>query len=270
MQDFTRRWPGGSPSVVTVLLVVNVLCFFAQTICELASPGSMEHYLELSRNGLQLGFYWQLITYTFLHAGPLHLLVNLLTLYFAGREVEAIVGPRHLLAVYFGGGVLGGVAHLLFTTAPVLGASAGVLAVFIAFTTILPELELTLLLFFVVPVKMKARYLAYGLVGTSLFFAATGTGGNVGHVAHLGGCLLGWIYAKQLGFGNPLRIQKYIFARRQQAERHQRMSPSQFISAEIDPILDKISREGIHSLTRSERRILEKGREKIAHKTARL
>jgi hypothetical protein len=65
-----------------------------------------------------------------------------------------------------------------------------------------------------------------------------------------------------------LAIQRYIFERRQRAARLDRMTAEQFISAEIDPILDKVSRNGMHSLTRAERRILEKGREKIAARTS--
>ena len=139
----------------------------------------------------------------------------------------------------------------------------------IAFTTIEPEIELTMLLFFVIPVRLKAKYLALGIVVFSIIMAVGSAKSGIGHLAHLGGCLLGWVYIKQLGFGNPLRLQKYLFEKRQRAERHARMSPAQFINQEIDPILDKISREGIHSLTRTERKILEKGREKIAQRTAR-
>jgi hypothetical protein len=90
---------------------------------------------------------------------------------------------------------------------------------------------------------------------------------EIGHVAHLGGCLVGWIYARALGYGNPFRLQEYFDRNRDLEDRVKRLSPEQFISEEIDPILDKIAREGIHSLTWSERRILEKGREKIARKT---
>ena len=89
---------------------------------------------------------------------------------------------------------------------------------------------------------------------------------DIGHVAHLGGCLVGWIYARQLGFGNPWWIQRRIMERRQREERLERMSPDQYMVEEIDPILDKIARDGIRSLTRGERRILERGREKISQK----
>lgn len=272
LQPFTRRWPAGHPAVWMVLVAANVACFLTQNIVDLAGAGSVERLFGLSAYGVSRGFVWQFFTYAFLHHDPLHLLANMFLLYFAGREVEAILGPRHFLGIYFGGGLLGGLMQWavvqrtlppLDNLATLLGASACVLAVLIAFTTILPELELTCLLFFVIPIRLKAKYLAMSVIGASLVFLATKSLGNIGHWAHLGGCLFGWLYVKQLGYGNPLRIQKYFFEKRRQAERFDRMSPAQFISEEIDPILEKISHDGIKSLTRGQRRILEKGREKI-------
>lgn len=271
IRSFSRGWPEGQPSLLAILIIANVVCYLAQAIIgHFVAPGLMERWFALSWEGLRAGCFWQLGTYMFLHGGPWHLLVNMLMLYFAGREVESILGRKHLLAIYFGGGLLGAIGHLVFTDAGVsiVGASAGVFAVLVAFATILPELEVTLLLFFVIPLRMKAKFLAMGLVGVSAFFILSGASGNIAHIAHLGGALLGWVYVKQLGFGNPLRIQRYIFEKRQRDERRERMTPAQFINEEIDPILDKISREGMHSLTRAERRILEKGREKIAKKAS--
>ena len=271
LQALARGWSSGRPAVCIILVAANVGCFAAQAIIGYLSGNAydIDKMFGLNRDAvLHSGYAWQLLTYMFLHQGPLHLLVNMLAFYFAGREVEAIIGPKHLLGIYFGGGLLGGLAYLLFGPAiPLIGASAAACAVIIAFTTILPEIELTVWLFFILPIRLKAKYFAAGLVGISAALAIFWPGlGQTSHLAHLGGCLLGWIYIKQLGYGNPLRIQKYIFARRQRAERYARMSPAQFISEEIDPILDKISRDGIHSLSRTEKRILEKGREKIAKK----
>ncbi len=271
LQALARGWSSGRSAVCIILIAANVACFTAQAIFVHLSGSAealdVEKLFALNREGFA-HHSWQLVTYMFLHANMLHLLVNMLAFYFAGREVEAIVGPKHLLGIYFGGGILGGAAELLFGHASRLeGASGAVCAVLIAFTTILPEIELTVWLFFVVPIRLKAKYFAALLVGISAVMVfLLPTFGTTSNLAHLGGCLLGWLYIKQLGYGNPLRIQRYVFARRQRAERYARMSPAQFISEEIDPILDKISRDGIHSLSRSEKRILEKGREKIARK----
>jgi hypothetical protein len=73
---------------------------------------------------------------------------------------------------------------------------------------------------------------------------------------------------KQLGYGNPLPIQRYIFERRQRMARLDRMTADQFVKTEIDPILEKIAQHGMKSLTRGERKILEQGRAKIEGKPA--
>jgi len=270
-QSFNRSWSGRNFSTVSILIGVNVGVFVFQWILGLFAPDFVGKYLALSGEGVRRGFEWQFVTYMFLHGGFFHLAFNMLTLYFAGREVEVIAGRKHLLGMYFAGGLIGGIAQILLSNPhlELVGASAGVFAVLIAFTTIYPEMELTLLLLFVIPVRVKAKYLALGLVASSLFFSFSGLWGGVGHFAHLGGCLVGWIYAKQLGFGTPLRLPRFFYRKRERLEKIQRMTPEEYISKEIDPILDKISREGIHSLTRAERKILEKGREKIERKTSR-
>lgn len=270
-QPFTRRWQNGRSPLLAILIGINVAVFVLQLAEHFAGVSFLERYGALSPEGIREGYFWQFFTYMFLHSvdNPLHIVANMLTLYFAGREVEAIVGPKHFLAIFFGGGFLGGLLTVVLQGESLIGASGGVFAVLIAFTTLIPETELTLLLFFILPVRMKAKYLAWGLVSFSALAIIFNLLPAWGHLAHLGGCALGWVYIKQLGFGNPLRIQQYMFQRRQRQERLLRMTPEQYISEEIDPLLDKISRHGIHSLTRAERRILEKGRDKIASRTSR-
>lgn len=269
-QSLTDRLIGTQGSLTLLLVVLNVLCFLAQLLADWISPGWMEQWLALSRTGILNGYIWQFFTYMFLHGGVMHLLVNMFTLYFAGREVEALTGRAHFLGIFFLGGLIGGVAQIVAVSGgSLMGASAGVFAILIAFTTIFPEVQLTCLIFFVIPLRIKAKYLAMILVLSSIAFVLTGSIQEIGHVAHLGGCLVGWVYVKRLGFGNPLRIQAYFDRKREFAARVKGMSPEEFISEEIDPILDKIAREGIHSLTRLERKILEKGRDKIAQKTSR-
>ena len=129
-----------------------------------------------------------------------------------------------------------------------------------------------------IPVRVKARNLALLLTGSTILFILVPYLDNLGnhavdalsrnpvliaHYAHLGGCIFGWLYVKQLGYGNPWRIQTYFFEKRQLEERRKHMTSAQFIAEEIDPILEKISRDGVRSLTRNERRILNMGREKM-------
>jgi len=266
---FPSRWSRGRNSVVTWLIAVNVAVFILQWGVRGFAPGFFDTFFALSWRGIDHGYYWQFLSYMFLHGGVIHLLVNCLGLWFAGREVETVCGRGHLLGLYFTGGFFGGLAQLLVgsATMELVGASAGVCAILLAFTTILPELEITALLFFVIPLRMKAKWLGRIVIGTSILFALVGFGSDIGHLAHLGGALTGWIYARRLGYGGAFWLQRMFRDRKRLQERRERMNPTEFISEEIDPILDKISREGIHSLTRAERRILELGRDKIANKT---
>ena len=290
LQPFTHRWPAGHPPLWIVLIAANVGFFLVQKLVDASQPDLAESYAALTGAAISHGYVWQFVTSTFLHLNVMHLLTNMVLLFFAGRELEALVGPRHFLSVYFGGGILGGLVQLMvgLPESPthaytgMIGASACVLAVVIAFTTILPELELNCLLFLVIPVRLRAKTLAFGIVSVTVFFIlipymrqlthiasvnhvlwVIGNNPVTAHYAHLGGCLFGWLYVKQLGYGNPWLIQKYFFDRRQQAERLEHMSSAQFITEQIDPILEKISRDGIQSLSRSERRILQMGRDKI-------
>jgi len=279
IQPFIPRWTTGRRSVVTLLVAASVLAFVAQNIVENSYKGFTGQWLCLSWAGIQHGYYWQFISYLFIHGEPggpvmigvVHLFVNMMTLYFVGREVEGIAGPRHLLGMYFLGGFIGGLVQILAVPGiPVAGASAGVCAVLIAFTTILPEFEVTLLFFFVIPIRLRAKYVGWMVAGAAAVLPLLRVMPDVAHLAHLGGCVVGWIYARQLGFGNPWWIQRRIIERRQREARLARMDPDQYMVEEIDPILDKISRDGIRSLTRHERRILEQGREKISQKDTRI
>ena len=275
IQPFIRRWSAGRPSVTALLIALSAGAFAAQMIAEffLSDHGGKDLFLRwfaLDAASIHAGEYWKFFTFPLLHHDPLHMIGNMLLLFFAGREVEPIVGRRHFLALYLGGNLLGGIAHwLAMPEVELVGVTAGVTAVFVAFTTILPELEVTVHLFFVLPLRLRAKYLAIALLGLSAVFWVTLTTPVIGPAGMLAAGLFAWVYVKQLGFGNPLAIQRYIFAKRQRAARLERMSPDQFISVEIDPILEKISTHGMHSLSRAERKILEQGRGKIATKTTR-
>ena len=277
-QPFTRH-SAGRPTVTSLLVALGVGAYVSQEVITFMLSDQdggrmLWQWLALDGAGIRDGQYWKFFTHPFLHTNvlhiPLHLIVNMLLLYFAGCEVEPIVGRWNFLGIFGVGALLGGIAQSLVLPAEtIVGMSAGVVAVLIAFCTILPELEVTLMLFFLVPVRLRAKHLAVALVLMNVALCYTHTLPAIGPVAMLAATVAGWLYVKQLGYGNPLAIQRYIFEKRERAARLERMSPEQFISGEIDPILDKISREGMHSLTRAERKILALGKDKIAAKPAR-
>ncbi|WP_026462869.1 rhomboid family protein [Adhaeribacter aquaticus] len=219
---------------------------------------------------------WTLFTYFFVHKDWLHIIFNLLNLYWFGMLVREYLGSKKLVSLYILGGFLGGVIYLLFYNlvpffiargnAEMIGASASILAIIVAAATLLPDYTFNLLLFG--PVKIK--YIAAFLVLLSISGAVGDNAG--GNVAHLGGALIGFIFIKQLQRGNDLgrpihgfwAIISGLFSRRPLMKVSYKNpatggfsmpngKPSQI---EIDLILDKISRSGYESLSKEEKQKL--------------
>jgi len=278
-------------SATVVLLVVNVVAFILQNVLYTFLPSfRTDAYLALSVDGLRHGFAWQLLTYQFMHGGWLHLLLNCWAIFVFGREVEGTLGWKGFLALYFSSGVIGGLFQTLAGVlmggafaAPVVGASAGAFGLVAAYSTLYPERPLTLLLFFIIPVSMRAKFLL-------LFSAVLAVCGiifpmdNIAHAAHLGGMLTGIVFVRyvihwpwhwprlQRTRSRPLRplveVPRRSSARWGQTQGgvDEDLPPDEFLSKAVDPILDKISAHGIQSLTERERRILETAREKMARR----
>ncbi|MEQ1852301.1 MAG: rhomboid family intramembrane serine protease [Chthoniobacteraceae bacterium] len=266
---FPRVWAPGRSSGVLVLFWTMIFWGSAQTVLWFAKVSDPLDWVSLDPAAIGDGEFWRLFTYQFLHAGVGHFMVNLLVLWFAGREIEPIVGRHHFLALCLVANLVGGLLNLLVPAqAIVVGFSAAAAAVLVAYATIMPELEQTLSFFFLFPLRFRAKYFAAAMILFGIVCLATGTMGELGPAGILAGSIIGWAWARKLGFGNPLWFQRIAFERRQRALRIERMSAEDFISLEIDPILDKISRDGMRSLTRAERRLLEQGRKKIAIRTA--
>jgi hypothetical protein len=100
------------------------------------------------------------------------------------------------------------------------------------------------------------------LLLTLLMLAVDRTGAVV-YSAIPGGLGAGWLYANLLGFGHASWLRRFMRRRREAVERMQRMSREEFIEQELNPLLEKIARTGMRSLTREDRRILERAREKV-------
>ena len=277
-------------SVTVTLLIINVVAFILQNVATFYAPSlPVGKYLALSKAGLSNGYVWQLLSFQFLHGGVLHLLLNCWALYVFGRAVEDAVGRRSFLLLYFSSGVLGGlcqmVGALLWSShlgGAVVGASAGVFGLVAAYATLYPERQLTLLLFFVLPISLRAKFL---LLFSALMavFGIVFPDGQVAHAAHLGGMLMGIAYVRQiihwqwswLSFRRPPRrppprelvkvmASKWPGARKASPGASDPISTEEFLSREVDPILDKINAHGIQSLTERERKILETATKRIS------
>ncbi|MEY2466962.1 MAG: hypothetical protein QOD03_1483 [Verrucomicrobiota bacterium] len=210
-RDYMRQPAGGvNWSATIVLLALNIVAYVFQVTL---MPRLIDSaYLALSLEGLLHGYLWQLLTFQFMHGSVMHLLLNCWALFIFGREVEFELGKPRFLTLYFLSGVIGGLFQMLvsylwphyFAYSPdgspisVVGASAGVFGVVAAFAMLYPTRRLTMLLFYVIPVNMKAK----SLLWFCLIVAALGIGfpnsviqtilgGNVAHAAHLGGILTG-------------------------------------------------------------------------------
>jgi membrane associated rhomboid family serine protease len=265
----TQRWTQHQQIVLLTLIGANVAFFVAQLFLEAFQPGFVRDYLALSSRGIRSAYSWQFITAIFLHYGPWHLLGNMLVLYLLGRDLESILGSKHFFYLYLTGAFAGELGHIFLMPADcvLLAASGGVAAVLVAYATILPELELTATMFFILPIRLKAKHLASAAFAISVLLMCVDRTGLVIHSAYLGGCAAGWFYVHLLGFGRPWFWQRFLRQQRTETERHEQMSLDQLMTEEIDPLLEKISRHGLVSLSRNERRILFRAREKILRKT---
>jgi membrane associated rhomboid family serine protease len=183
--------------VTVVLCALMVGVYGLEVLAAGGISGFMERW-ALSGDGLARGQWWTLVTHVFVHANLLHLLVNVLALWFMGPEVEWMLGRRRYVILFLLSGIGGGILQTMFA-APVtelVGASGAVCGVLLAFTTAYPEMPLRALLFFVIPVSMKAKTLGRGLVLVSLVCAVLNFFPQVGHLAHLGGALTGALLSR--------------------------------------------------------------------------
>ncbi len=207
--------------IMWTLVVCFALQSFSELLFEYQTPTT---WLQLSRVGVTEHLaLWQLVTYALLHGGIWHLLMNLLGLWMFGGDVERVLGSRgfvrYLVICIVGGGVAYlATAMLTGSNSPVIGASAGVLGVLVAFAVFFPERELFL---FPLPFPIKARTLAliygaidlYNAMASNLGHSAATTsgGGVVAFTAHLGGMLVGFLYlvifvrGGGIGWRNPFK-----------------------------------------------------------------
>ncbi len=288
-RQYMRRDNVPTPwSITIVLLVFNILVFFLEYSDGKRSENWFLKYGALSLEGLKRGFIWQFITFQFLHGGLPHLVLNSLGLYFLGRPLEGMLGRRDFIKLYLFSGVLGGVLQTLLAfvsprfAGPMVGASAGICGLIAAFSVLAPDSQIYL--WFVLPIR--GRYFLPIMFGLTLLFLVTSSEDSyVAHAAHLGGMLGGLAYLKwRHGLGVPLfswpRFRRALprrelvttrsarsrssFWRKESSKLADDLPPAEFISREVDPILDKISAHGIQSLTERERKILEAARAKMS------
>jgi len=181
--------------VTLILFGINLAFFLIEEIFRIFFDSSLFPLMALSREGFSEGGWWQLVTHGFLHGNLFHLIVNMVALWFTGPLLEELLGGWRYLGLYFGGIVAGGLLQTFGSPESVdlVGASSAVCALLVGFATLLPRLEITALIFFVIPVRMKAAMLGWLIVGVSILFWAFGIEPGIGHLAHLGGAIAGFV-----------------------------------------------------------------------------
>ena len=282
-------------TVLTRLLYLNATVFILIKVIEVigvlsASPAlapTVISFLSVPASiGALLSKPWTPLTYMFTHQGFIHLLFNMLWLWWFGKIFLAYLDQRKLLSLYIMGGLGGALLYVgVFNIFPAfadtvnvsiaLGASASVMALVIATAVYLPEMEMHLL--FIGRVKLKYLALVTFLI-TSVFDFSVNTGGKI---AHIGGALMGLAYGYGLKNGKDIGAwinsiidffvtlfrpgkKLKVTYRKSKAEFDARQTKTDYdynkAKAErqkaVDHILDKISKGGYDSLTREEKEIL--------------
>lgn len=207
---------------------------------------------------------WTILTYQFLHAGFLHLLFNMIALYFFGPRLEDRLGGKHFLAMYLVSGASGAVLSVFTPTAAIVGASGAVFGVLLGFARYWPREKIYI--WAILPVE--ARILVIFLAALSLYGGIAG-GGNIAHFAHLGGFVGGWVYLKVLERNSEAeRFKRRVEAAQapkapkgREVERWRRVDRDRLHPLnreEFDRILAKAERMGIGSVTLQERAFMER------------
>ncbi len=297
----------GITPVVKKLIIINVAIFVAMIFGRGIFP-SLFSDLVINQYGQVIGreasnfnkifglynpyffdkfYFWQLITSQFIHGGFFHILFNMFTLFMIGKAVEQQIGSKAFLKLYLFGGVFAGVINLLlsrYSAGPTVGASGAICAIVAAFGLMNPKTPLTVLIL-IFPITMRARTFVLGFAVITALFALK-SGGNIAHLAHLGGLVFGWMYVynilnihKLINSGgqyvshgtapfdwkNWVKKFKQKFAKGPKLYKGQAFEDANFTDAnykknesEIDKILDKMSKNGIHSLSDKEWKILDK------------
>ncbi len=270
-------------SIAEKLIAINVLVFLVNRLVPFlmgSNPELIEQWFWLPK-GLNefISQPWSLVTYSFFHSTFGHIFWNMLLLYFSSRILLNLFGNRKFINIYFLGVILGGLVFVAaynifpaFTklSSYLIGASAGVMAVLIFVCTYIPNQEVRVFFF-----NIKLWYIGAFAVLIDLLQMPTGNAG--GHLAHLGGAVLGYFYARQLTNGKDIGegFSKMLDSLGNMFKPKQRKAPMKTVyktkkasssskanyskdshQKKIDTILDKISKSGYESLSKAEKDFL--------------
>ena len=266
-------------NTLETIILINVIVFIIAFILRAFDLGWLR-WLELPKDFFDfIKQPWSIFTYGFLHYGFFHILFNMLILYYLSRITMNLFKTKMTLNIYFLGIIFGGLSFLfIYNVLPdgslrsvnsLIGASAGVRALLIFICAYMPQTEMRFFTF-----NIKLYYIGIAVVIIDLLGLLSANQG--GHIAHLGGSLLGYLYATQLQRGNDIGkgFERFmdsiatLFKSKPQLKTVHKSSKKRFAGKDkqefnqfskqkrIDLILDKISKSGYESLTKEEKEFL--------------
>ncbi|MEO8226039.1 MAG: rhomboid family intramembrane serine protease [Gemmatimonadota bacterium] len=218
---------------------------------------------------------WSFVSYMFVHGGFMHLALNLLGLVVFGSAVESRMGSRQFILFYLYCGIFAaGISMILgrmMDVGPFVGASGAILGLMVAFAMFWPDAEM---LIFPLPVPIRAKTLVTVVIGIELVLALRAHSDGIAHPAHLGGALAGWIFLRVQHLSRrepaePARsVERVVMVQSGASDEPERRAPAtpvrkrprievDAMAVELDRVLDKISAQGLSSLTVAERSFLD-------------
>lgn len=269
-------------NVAEKLIAINVIVFvfFGLTSFLFQTTVVFDWFVLSKEFSSLLSKPWSVFTYSFLHQGFLHLVFNMVTVYYVSKLFLVKYNSKLFLNTYLLGAIVGGVLFLLsYNLFPVfnnqlsylVGASASVMAVLIFVCASLPQMEVSIFTF-------KVKLWQLGLFFVVLDLVQIPYGNSGGHIAHVGGALFGYFYATQYKKGNDIGegfekmmdtvVSWFSFKRKSNLKtvhktRAQKRASGKTIhqkkrikQEQIDTILDKISKSGYESLSKEEKAFL--------------
>ncbi|MCB1145210.1 MAG: rhomboid family intramembrane serine protease [Leptospiraceae bacterium] len=274
---------------VKVLLLINLGIFFIQLVSNFAlNQAGIRQYSQFVQFFalwpdliVERFWAWQLFTYMFLHGDFFHILFNMLALWMFGSDLESEWGMKRFVQYYllcgFGAGLFIFLIPILLNqaTAPTLGASGAIFGILLAYAIYWPDRKL--LFMFIFPIKVKYFVLIIGFISLYLTFDQ-GAAAEISHVGHLGGLITGYLVLIS-GFArssanvtaartfkstwNPVHRIKMYRQRKRWLKQQKEQFEMLHMEEKVDSLLDKISREGMRSLSASERKFLKLASEKM-------
>lgn len=270
-----RGGGAGGISANKALILANAVVFVIQLMTTKPGANPLRGFGAFTTEAMVRGLeFWRVLTFQFLHADIMHILMNMIGLWVFGQFVEAYLGRARYLALYLTSGIAGAMFYMLLNaiaqvappglplliynsvTTPLVGASAGVFGVVMAAAYVAPNQQLQLIF---PPVPVRVKTLAYVYLGLALFNLFFGGSNQGGDAAHVGGAIAGFVLIRN---SHLLRDFFDVFSDSRKPKRDAKRAKVQDAAraardAEIDRVLAKVRNEGLSSLSSREKRVLQ-------------